>query len=325
MTRLLFLLVVLALTGCRKPAIHSYVAPRESALDAAVPEPAAEPLPQLAWKLPPGWTQTPAGQMNAASFAIDDASGGATVAITPLPNLAGREDALVNMWREQVQLGPLSPEEMAKVLQPAEVAGGQGHVFEINGSRDGKPARTVAAMLHRGSRSWFFKLAGDDAAVMARKAEFIEFVKTVRFEQGAASGEQGAGSGYKWTVPPAWTVQSIGAMQVAKFSVPAVEAAKGDVTVSVFPSESGGVLANVNRWRGQIGLAEIDEAALGTVTRPLDATPGAMFVELRNEPRVMLGAIVPRDGQWFFYKLLGDALAVDAAKEDFIRFAKSTP
>src|SRR5207253_1829559 len=134
--------------------IHSYLAPRDETLDAAAPAPGAEALPQLSWKLPAGWTQTPGGQMSVASFAIDDANGGATANITPLPNLAGREEALVNMWREQVQLGPLSGEEMERALVPAEVAGGEGKVFEIDGTRDGKPTRTVAAMLHRGSRSW---------------------------------------------------------------------------------------------------------------------------------------------------------------------------
>jgi len=329
-SRFLALLLFAGLfAGCRKPEIRSYIAPKDETLEAAAPAPAQEALPKLSWKLPAGWTQTQAGQMSIATFAIDDAGGGATVNITPLPNLAGKEEMIVNMWREQVQLGPLSPEEMAQALRPAEVAGGEGKVFEIDGTRDGKPSRTVAAMLHRGNRSWFFKLSGDDTAVGARKAEFLEFVKGVRFEQGsdpaAASAEQGAPGGFKWTVPPGWTAVPIGAMQVAKFSVPAQGAAKADVSVSVFPSESGGVLANVNRWRKQIGLGEIDEAALGSCTRPLDATPGSTLVDLKNPPRALLGAIVPRDGQWFFYKLLGDGPAVDAAREDFGRFVKSSP
>ncbi len=323
---LLLLLLAALLSGCRKPEIHSYVAPKDGTLDAAAPAPGAEALPQISWKLPAGWTQTQAGQMSVASFAIDDAAGGATVNITPLPNLTGREEAIVNMWREQVQLGPLTPEQMAEALQPAEVAGGEGKVFEINGTREGKPSRTVAAMLHRGDGSWFFKLTGDDGAVGARKAEFLEFVKGVRFSEPAGAQPAVAEeSGFKWTVPESWTAAPIGAMQVAKFTVPAKDGAKADVMVSVFPSESGGALANVNRWRKQVGLDEIDEKALDSCTKPLDATPGALLVDLKNPPRAMLGAIVPREGQWFFYKMLGDTPAVDAAREDFLRFVKSTP
>lgn len=325
--RLLFLALVFA--GCQKPAIRSYIAPKDETLDSIAPAPEeGETLPRLSWKLPAGWTQTAAGQMSIASFAIDDAGGGANVGITPLPNLAGKEDMIVNMWREQVQLGPLAPDQLAEVLKPVEVAGGEGKFFEITGTRDGKPTRTVAAMLHRGTKSWFFKLTGDETAVNARKAEFLEFVKGVRFEEpkttSTAPGAEAEGR-FKWTVPEKWTAAPIGPMQVAKFSVPVQDAAKADVTVSVFPSESGGTLANVNRWRKQLGLGEIDEKALETVTKPLDATPGSLLVDLKNPPRAMLGAIVPRDGQWFFYKMMGDTPAVEAAREDFVRFVKSTP
>jgi len=328
--RLLFLALAFALVGCQKPAIRSYIAPKDETLDSIAPAPEeGEVMPQLSWKLPAGWTQTAAGQMSLASFAIDDAGGGASVGITPLPNLAGKEELIINMWREQVQLGPLEPAQLAEALKPVEVAGGEGKVFEITGTRDGKPTRTIAAMLHRGSKSWFFKLTGDEAAANARRAEFLEFVKSVRFEdpkpQGTASASGESGSSFKWTVPEKWTVAPIGPMQVAKFTVPPQDAAKADVTVSVFPSESGGTLANVNRWRQQIGLGEIEEKALDTVTKPLDATPGSLLVDLKNPPRAMLGAIVPRDGQWFFYKMTGDTPAVEAAREDFVRFVKSTP
>jgi hypothetical protein len=39
----------------------------------------------------------------------------------------------------------------------------------------------------------------------------------------------------------------------------------------------------------------------------------------------MLGAIVPRGERWWFYKMLGDASAVAAAREDFVRFASTQP
>jgi hypothetical protein len=59
---------------------------------------------------------------------------------------------------------------------------------------------------------------------------------------------------------------------------------------------------------------------------PLDAAiPGAVLVDLTNDTQRMLGAIVPREGQWWFYKLLGGAAVVGAERENFIRFAKSAP
>ena len=68
-------------------------------------------MPELHWTLPQGWKESGPGQMSLASFSVEDANGSATMNITPLPNLEGREEAVVNMWREQVELGPLTAEE----------------------------------------------------------------------------------------------------------------------------------------------------------------------------------------------------------------------
>ncbi len=44
-----------------------------------------------------------------------------------------------------------------------------------------------------------------------------------------------------------------------------------EVAITAFPGDVGGVLANVNRWRGQAGLAPVDDAGLGQATSALDA------------------------------------------------------
>ena len=116
-----------------------------------------------------------------------------------------------------------------------------------------------------------------------------------------------------------------GQMQVAKFAVPARDAAKAEVFVSVFPSESGGTLANVNRWRRQLGLEAVDEEGLKPLVSPIEGAAGAQLVDLKNDAKAMLGAIVPRDGRWWFYKLMGDAPAVNAEREAFIRFVQTAP
>jgi hypothetical protein len=332
-------LALAALAGCRQPAITHYVAPRD--LPPPPPPARAEgapaaPLPELQWTLPAGWTQGTPGQMSVATFTVAAAEGSATVNITPLPNLAGHEEDVVNMWREQVGVGPLSKEEMSQALSAVAVAGGAGQSFEIVGTREGKAVRTITAFTHRGDRSWFFKLTGDDAVAQAQRAAFFEFVKSVRFGEPAAAApagappasaqtDPGAGLEFRWSVPPAWQRVPAGPMQVAKFTVPEKDGAKAEVSVSFFPNDTGGTLANVNRWRGQLGLGEIDEAGLKDCTRGLAAVPGAVLVTLAHGERQMLGAIVPRGDRWWFYKMLGDAAAVAAAQEDFVRFASTQP
>jgi hypothetical protein len=203
-------------------------------------------------------------------------------------------------------------------------------------------------MLHRGAQSWFFKLQGSPEAVEKQVAAFRQFLTSIRFEEHVHTPGDGHDHGTKPAEAPAkeapavekkadapaaaapeglpagWTALAPGPMQAAKFSVPDKDGAKAEVTVSVFPSDTGGALANVNRWRGQVGLPAVDEAGLAGCTSPLDpALPGAVLADLKGESKSMLGAIVPRGGEWFFYKLTGDAAAVSAAREAFVSFIRT--
>jgi hypothetical protein len=113
-------------------------------------------------------------------------------------------------------------------------------------------------------------------------------------------------------------------MQAAKFTVPGKDGTKAEVTVSIFPNDTGGALSNVSRWRGQIGLPPAEEAAIKESIKPIPGAPeGSISVELENSGRALTGAIVPRSGKWFFYKLMGDSAAVTAAREAFISYCKS--
>jgi hypothetical protein len=59
---------------------------------------------------------------------------------------------------------------------------------------------------------------------------------------------------------------------------------------------------------------------------PLDpAISRATLVDMTNSGKRLIGAIVPRDGQWFFYKMMGDESAVAPQKDAFVAFAKSNP
>ncbi len=321
--------------GCQREEIQVYTAPKDKRsappVSAVVPMPKAKARPQVCWTLPKDWKEAGAGQMSVATFSIQDAGGReAQVTITPLARLAGRDAEIVNMWREQVGLEPLSREEAAKQFEAVQVGGENGNLFQIEGKPQGSsgPARIVTAMVHRPDASWFYKLAGDSALVETQKPAFIEFLKSIRMKDGAPAEEAPAAASSKagWQVPSQWKEIPAGQMQVAKFAVPARGSAKAEVFVSVFPSDTGGTLANVNRWRKQIGLPEAQSAELTSMISPLDpARPEAILVDMTNSNKRLLGAIVPRDGRYWFYKMMGDAEAVAPEKESFVAFVKSKP
>ena len=341
----LALSLTVVVAGCGREEPKVYRVPKEKA---AVPPPQAMPhghpeinvaKPKLEWTLPDGWQEAVAGQMSLANFNIAGKDGQqAQVSVTPLQGLTGKEVPIVNMWRHQVGLPELTDDEVKQQLQEVDIAGEQGKMFEISGKPDGTslPIRIVTAMVHRADASWFYKLQGDADLVEAQKPAFVAFLKSVKISESPAPQtavasvppEAAPPSPSQSKTPAGWKSVPPGPMQSAKFQVPEKGTAKAEVTISVFPNSTGGTLMNVNRWRGQIGLSQIGEAELAKlVTRLDDKNPDVILVDMTNPDtkRQIIGAIVQRGGQWFFYKLMGDADAVSAQKEAFATFAKSEP
>ncbi len=321
------------LAGCGREEIRVYNAPKdEPPPPAAEPTPRAtearaRPRPQLAWKLPEGWREGAPSQINVAAFSIPGADGKqAEVSIAELANLSGKEAMLVNMWRDQTGLPALSDTEALKQLHPVTVGGETGSLFEVSGKRKEETFRIVTAILHHPEGSWFFKLAGNADLVGKQQPAFLEFLKSIHIKEAPPAEPEATVAAFHWTVPAGWTTAPPNEMQVARFSVSAGAKGKAEVFVSVFPSDTGGNLANVNRWRRQIGLGPVKEDELGQIVSPLDPlNPQAILVDMRNNDKRLVGAIVPREGRYWFYKLLGDDTAAAAEKQSFITFAKSNP
>jgi len=236
-------------------------------------------------------------------------------------------------------------------------AGGMG---AITTGADGK-GRILAVGLHREDMMWFFKATGDDDSVGLQKDNFISFLKSLQFAApdataalppdhppigadattpaagqslppmgGAAPADAvPAGNLPTWTVPAAWTSEPPSAMLLARFTA-SENAAKADITVSSFPGDVGGLLANVNRWRRQISLPPLDDAGLAAAVTALNTAAGpASEVDITGtdpktgQPAQLVGVILPLNGQSWFYKLLGDATVVGHQKADFLQFVQS--
>ena len=118
-------------------------------------------------------------------------------------------------------------------------------------------------------------------------------------------------------------------MLLAKYSTTAGDAS-ADVTISFFPGDVGGLLANVNRWRASVGLTAITDADLAANTSSIDVPGGkATLVDVSGnsaktgKPTRLVGIIWPREGQTWFYKLMGDGSVVDKENAPFQKFVQS--
>ena len=68
-----------------------------------------------------------------------------------------------------------------------------------------------------------------------------------------------------WQVPAGWQEVSGGQFLVAKFTLAGDGGATAAVNVSSSAGEGGGLIGNVNRWRGQLGLAPLSEAEVNQI------------------------------------------------------------
>ena len=132
-------------------------------------------------------------------------------------------------------------------------------------------------------------------------------------EQAAATGE------FQYTVPAGW--RQIPAINMRKATLQVDDA---ELSVLAFPGDVGGELANINRWREQIGLAAIEESALASITKALNISQHpARYVDLIGPEKSIKGAILPFHGNTWFFKLIGPSDSVQANEAGLLEFLDS--
>jgi hypothetical protein len=133
-----------------------------------------------------------------------------------------------------------------------------------------------------------------------------------------------SGQDLAWQAPAQWTSKPAGAMRKATFAVPG-DGGDAELSVTAFPGDVGGELANVNRWRGQIGLTPLRPEELEATVSHVEANTFNMtVVELASRGdangKGILGAIVPASGSTWFFKLTGPGATLRSAKPAFLQF-----
>ena len=130
----------------------------------------------------------------------------------------------------------------------------------------------------------------------------------------------------KWSVPKGWTETPGSGMRYATLTPPG--GGKVELAIVVLPGAAGGEPANVNRWRGQIGLQPLDDNALAGLRKAVKCKAGTVSLydftsEGQAQSRMISGLLATSDGNTWFLKLTGDAGPVGKAKPDFMRFLES--
>jgi hypothetical protein len=140
----------------------------------------------------------------------------------------------------------------------------------------------------------------------------------------------GAQSRIKYTTPQGWQKQlDASGMSVATFQV-GDGAKQAKITVVPLPGPAGGLAANINRWRGQLGLGPASEDDIRKELQEVEiAGAGAPYVDLTGpespagERQRILGVAVEHGAQTWFLKMVGPSDVVGMHKTEFEVFARS--
>ena len=304
-----------------------------------VPKEQSNPSSLIQFAKPEGWIDnTDASGLATLSFALP---GNAGVSVIPLPARLAENPMIVNMWREQVGLGPVDEASVKGLTKPIMIGGSEGRLFDFAGTKplagQDEPPRIVSASLVLGQVGWFFKLSGSAGAIEPQVGAFTNFLATLRFRPAAsevnfdklmAEAQQAkpppaapAADGPTWAKPAGWAEKPRTAMRLGNFTAAAGQA---EITVMTFPGDVGGLLANVNRWRGQAGLPPGHDAGLASATErvSVSGTP-ATLVEAVGDKNGSISVYHPVGDQTWFYKIAGPSAVVAAEKGAFMEFLQS--
>ena len=109
--------------------------------------------------------------------------------------------------------------------------------------------RMIVGMFQQPAATWFFKANGSEEVVSDQQEQIVEFLQGVTFDQGEP----------KWELPEGWAV---GPKKTSMFAPKATLVIDADSNTQLTISSLGpnqDLLANANRWRGQLGLEPLTQ------------------------------------------------------------------
>jgi hypothetical protein len=131
-----------------------------------------------------------------------------------------------------------------------------------------------------------------------------------------------------WTAPTHWQPTTGSSVRKGSYTISGPGGATADMAITVFPGDVGGEAANINRWRGQVGLPAVDDAGIGAAATRIEVGGLKMAVVDALSPGTgpatrLVGAIVPVGNSTWFFKLLGPDAVVAKEKPAFLEMLQS--
>lgn len=293
---------------------------------------AANAKPSFVWEMPEGWMELPPRQFRDINLQV---GGHAELDcyMTTLSGDGGGLAANVNRWRGQVGLDPIS-DAAAAALPGTTLLGKPAIRVEL--SAEGADAQALLGVILVDTGSMVtVKLTGPAALVDEQRAGFDQFCRTLAVREAALvqvpppAGSAVGRVGLTYDVPTGWTDVGASSMRIINLTAPG----QSQCYVIRLTGEAGGRAANLNRWRGEVGLEAAEDAELDALPKVEFLGRSCSLLEVSGEyagmggqagsEMTVLGVVRIGTDSSLFVKMVGPKDAIAAEKQRFIEFLKS--
>jgi hypothetical protein len=133
---------------------------------------------------------------------------------------------------------------------------------------------------------------------------------------------------FTWNTPTDWIENKINksSLRLASYAILLNNGESADLSITKFSGNAGGVLSNVNRWRGQLDLSHqtldvIESSSLKGKSKLGDFS----IYQINNDAldKAFLCMILQLPSETIFAKLSSSSIGVKFLKQDFINFCNS--
>ena len=263
------------------------------------------------WTLPEGWVeQESSGGVRFATIRIPAEGQPLELTVIPLPAQGDARESLVanvNRWRDQLALPPASADGIDEQVETVPLADGTASYVNIAGQASTSDSMSGAPFASGGGGGGFTH-------------------PPIAPRSGPATGNAGASPAsdtlpITFDVPSGWKPGRTGAFRLAAFEITGANG-KAEVTVSKMTRQD--LLANVDRWRGQVGLEPTTAEALQKEAQAIEADGAeGHVVNLVGANETILAAILNRGDDSWIFKLHGPAGIAAGEQDRFESFVRS--
>lgn len=289
--------------------------------------------PVVSWVMPEQWGENPGmSGMMAGSFHIKTPLGPrGRIGVMPFRESV-ETTQIVNMFARELGHPDYNESSVQSLVAHKTLGDRSFEVIRLEdmSGEEAPPKTALLALYRHNAQTWLFPFIADRELIDKEMENFYSFLQSTTLRAGktpvraiapSLPPAQPASSGHQptWEAPEHWERKPATQMRVGNYAVTNDAGEALDFSITSFPGEVGGILANVNRWLGQVGMSPTDEQGLSQYLsdRMIDEKP-AKLVLAESDEQALYAAILLHKGRSWFLKLMGDVDLARAEKENFL-------